>query len=135
MRKTYDQVRDEKIRKIKGFIFNFVVSKEEHTVMNIPFKSLLTYILNSFKLGLVSKKDYKLLYKYFYKLKKKRSKLIEEKRISEEFLTLIYKKLQNNEITYGYAKKVLDLTKPYIGNARYNEWMKIFSNLNEDDKS
>jgi hypothetical protein len=133
MKKTYDQVRDEKIRKIKGFLFNFVISNEKADRM--PFQSVLIYILNSFKLGFVSRKDYRMLYGYFYRLKKKRRKLVEEKRISEEFLTLVYKKLQSREITYEYARKVLDLVKPYLGNTKYNEWNKVFSNLNNDDKS
>ncbi len=129
MRKTADQVRDEKIRKIKGFLFHLVVNKD---VERMPFKSILTYILNSFKLGFVGKKDYMHLYRYFYKLKKKRGKLVEEKRISEEILLLLYKKLQNNEITYSYARKMLDLAKPYIGSKKYAEYIKVFSALSDD---
>jgi hypothetical protein len=133
MKKTYDQVREEKIKKIKGFLFNFVIREDD--VDRMPFKSILHYILNSFKLGLVSKKDYRHLYDYFRSLKRKREKLLEEKRISEEFLTLLYKKLQNDEITYEYARKVLNLVKPYLGNAKYKEWRKILSNLNKDESN
>ena len=131
MKKTYDQVRDEKIKKIKRFLFYVVVNNDK--VDRMPFRSVLSYVLNTFKLGLVSKKDYAYLYRYFYKLRKKRRKLIEEKRMSEDILLLLHKKLQNDEISYGYAKKVLDLVRPYLSSAKYSEWNKVFSALKNDD--
>jgi hypothetical protein len=131
MKKTYDQIREEKIKKLKGFLFSLVVNKDN--VDRMPFRSIISYAINTFKLGLISKKDYNHLYRYFYRLKTKRKKLVEEKRISEEFLILLYKKLQNDEITHEYVRKVLNLVKPYLGNARYKEWEKIISNLKKNE--
>jgi hypothetical protein len=130
MKKTYDQVIEEKVKKLKGYLFNTVVNRDN--IERMPFNSVLKYGIETFKLGYVGRKDYNRLYRYFTKLKKKRDKLVEERRISEEFLITVYKKLQNKEITYEYARKILDIAKPYIGSTKYSEWKKIFLSL--DDK-
>lgn len=114
MRKTYDQVREEKIKKLKNYLFTLVIYKDN--IERMPFRSIISFAINTFKLGPVGKEDYKHLYRYFYRLKRKRKMLVEEKRISEEFLILVYKKLQGNEITFEYARKVLEFVKPYITN-------------------
>lgn len=132
MRRTADQIRQDKIKKIKRSLFSLVIRDDR--VERMTFETILTNIINSFNLGRVSKEDYNFLYRYFYKLKKNRKKLVEERRISEEVITLLYKKLQNDEITYDYAKEMLNLLKPYFTNAEYREWNKIFSALRRHDK-
>jgi len=128
-RKTAKDVREEKIRKIKGFIFNFVIREDDERVESLPFRKLLDYAIDTFKLGTVSKSDYDRLREYYSKTKKNRSKYIEEKRFAEDTLVQLYKKVQSEEITADFARQMLEVFKQHLGREKYREWRRIFVSL------
>jgi hypothetical protein len=125
-KKTAKDVREEKIRKIKGFIFNFILRENEERVQNLPFRKLLDYAIDTFKLGTVSRSDYDRLWEYYHKIKKNRNKHLEEKRLAEEILLQLYRKVQTGEITADFARQFLETVKQYLGRDKYREWRRIF---------
>lgn len=125
-KKTAKEVREEKIRKIKGFIFNFMIREDDDKVQNMPFRKLLDYAIDTFKLGTVSRSDYDRLWEYYHKIKKNRNKHLEEKRFAEETLLQLYRKVQAGEITADFARQFLEIVKQYLGKDKYREWRRIF---------